>query len=324
MRAWQVERLAGLASLRLADLPEPPAPAAGEATVALTAVALNYPDLLMLSGGYQYRPPLPFTPGMEGVGRIEAVGEGVSADLLGTRVLVGGRTGLLAERVTVPLAALRPPPDAFDDAEAAAFTTGALTAWVALVERGRLRAGERLLVLGAGGGMGLAAVALGAALGAAVTAAASTEEKRAAATAVGAVDAIPLDRTAPDLGALAGRFDLLFDPVGGAAVVPGLRTLVWGGRYLVVGFVAGAPVALPLNRLLLAGTEVVGVRAGEAGRRDPAAGRRHLAEIDALAARGLLRPHIGLAVPFEGAARAFSAMAAGELVGKAVIRAGDA
>jgi NADPH2:quinone reductase len=319
VRAWIVDRLDGVEALRLAETPEPLAPAADEVTVEMAAVGLNYPDLLMLTGGYQYRPPLPFTPGMEGVGRIVAVGEGVSADLLGHRMLVGGRTGLLAERVTMPLASLRDVPEALDDAEAAGFTTGALTAWVALAARGRLAAGEHLLVLGAGGGMGLAAVSMAKALGARVTAAASSQAKLEAARAAGADELLHMDRIAPDLGSLKGRCDLVFDPVGGPAVIPALKTLRWGGRYLVIGFVAGAPVAVPTNLALLKGLEIIGVRAGESGRQDPALGRRAMAEIDRIAGQGHLRPIVGLRVPFEDAPRAFRAMQDGSLVGKAVI-----
>ncbi len=320
MRAWCVERLDGIEGLALVERPAPPPPGPGEATIAMTAVGLNYPDLLMLSGSYQYRPELPFTPGMEGVGRVVAVGEGIAGDLLGHRVLVGGRAGLLAERVTLPIAALRDVPEALGDAEAAAFTTGALTAWVALAVRGRLAVGEHLLVLGAGGGMGLAAVALGAALGARVTAVASTAAKRDAALAAGADAALAINREKPEFAALKGQVDVLFDPVGGAAVLPALKTLRWGGRYLVIGFVAGAPVAVPTNLALLKGLEIIGVRAGEAGRQDPAVGRSALAAIDRLAGEGRLHPHVGLAVGFEEAPAAFRAMADGQLVGKAVIR----
>jgi len=320
MRAWVVEQLDGIDGLRLADVPDAPAPGPGEATVAMSAVGLNYPDLLMLSGGYQFRPQLPFTPGMEGVGRITAVGEGVAADLLGQRMLVGGRTGLLADAVTVPLASLRAVPEALEDSEAAAFTTGALTAWVSLVVRGRLKAGDHLMVMGAGGGMGLAAVAMGAALGAEVTAVASTPEKRAAAMAAGAANAVDMDRASPDFEALRNSIDVVFDPVGGPAVLPALKTLRWGGRYLVIGFVAGRPVSVPTNLALLKGVELIGVRAGEAGRQDPAAGRAYIAAIDKLAAEGRLHPHVGLELPFEDAPAAFRAMSAGSLVGKAVVR----
>jgi NADPH2:quinone reductase len=319
MRAWVVDRLEGVGALDLRDVAEPAAPAAGEVTVEVSAVGLNYPDLLMLSGGYQYRPTLPFTPGMEGVGRILAVGEGVSPELLGHRLLLGGRTGLLAERVTMPLASLREVPEALCDAEAAGFTTGALTAWVALVARGRIAAGEHLLVLGAGGGMGLAAVALGKAFGAQVTAVASDPAKLEAARQAGADAGLLADRAAPDLSSLKGACDLVFDPVGGAHVLPALKTLRWGGRYLVIGFVAGAPVAVPTNLALLKGIEIIGVRAGEAGRQDPLLGRQALSEIDRIAASGGLRPIIGLQVPFSRAPEAFAAMEAGSLVGKAVI-----
>ncbi len=319
MRAWVVEQLGGVEALTLRELPEPAAPGPGEVTVAVSAVGLNYPDLLMLSGSYQYRPPLPFTPGMEGVGRITAVGEGVSADLLGHRLLLGRRTGLLAEQVTLPLASLREVPEALSDSEAAGFTTGALTAWVALVPRGRLVEGEHLLVLGAGGGMGLAAVAMGKALGARVTAAASDSAKLAAAEQAGADACVLLDRAAPDLSPLKGSCDLVFDPVGGPAVLPALKALRRGGRYLVIGFVAGPPVGVPTNLALLKEIEILGVRAGEAGRQDPALGRRALAEIDRIAASGRFRPIVGLEVPFTRAPDAFRAMQAGSLVGKAVI-----
>ncbi|PZU50589.1 MAG: NADPH:quinone oxidoreductase [Sphingomonas sp.] len=320
VRAWVVEQLAGIGALTLKELPDPAAPGAGEVTVAVSAVGLNYPDLLMLSGGYQFKPPLPFTPGMEGVGRIVAVGEGVSGELLGHRLLIGGRAGLLAEQLTLPLEGLREVPDALDDAEAAGFTTGALTAWVALVARGRLAAGEHVLVLGAGGGMGLAAVSMAKALGAEVTAAASSEAKLEAARRAGADRLLLLDRTAPDLAALKGAVDVLFDPVGGPAVQPALKTLRWGGRYLVIGFVAGAPERVATNLALLKGIEILGVRAGEAGRQDPALGALAMHEIDRIAREGHLRPILGLEVPFEQAPDAFRAMEAGTLTGKAVIR----
>ncbi|MFN3590993.1 MAG: zinc-binding dehydrogenase [Thermaurantiacus sp.] len=323
MRAWVVAELGGIDGLRCCEVPEPPAPGPGEATLAMAAVGINFPDLLMLSGDYQFRPELPFTPGMEGVGRIEAVGEGLSSELLGRRVIASARNGLLAERVTLPLAALRDAPETLRDDEAAGFTIGFLTAWVALVQRGHLRAGEHLLVLGAGGGMGLAAVALGQALGAEVTAAAASDAKLAAARAAGATLGLPVAREAPDLTSLHDRVDLVFDPIGGPFVTPALRTLRWGGRYLVIGFVAGPPAAVPLNRLLLKGIEIVGVRAGEQGRRNPAAGREAIAGIDALARAGRLRPHIGASGSFGDARRAFQAMAAGEIIGKAVIRIGE-
>lgn len=298
--------------------PEPTAPGIGEVTVAMTAVALNFPDLLMLSGGYQLKPPLPFVPGIEGAGHIVAVGEDVSGELIGERVVVGARTGCLAERLTLPLAAVRSVPSGLHDAQAAAFTVGALTAWVALVERGRLAAGERVLVLGAGGGMGWAAVQLAHARGATVLAATSDPAKADLLRHAGADEVVVIDRAAPDFGGVKD-IDIVFDPVGGALTMPALKTLRWGGRYLVIGFTGGGPATVPLNRLLLKGIEIVGVRAGEAGRQDPSAGARHLREIDALAAAGKLTPHIGVTVPLEQADDAFAAMAAGRVTGKAVV-----
>ncbi len=297
-----------------ADWPEPPAPRPGEVTVAVHRTALNFPDLLMLSGGYQFKPDLPFIPGTEAAGTVIAAGEGAEG-WRGTRVIVGARSGGFAERVTVPVAGVRPVPPGLDDAEGAAFTVGALTAWVGLMTRGGLRRDERLLVTGAGGGMGLAAVKLAVHEGAHVVAAASSRERLALAAAAGAQELLLIDRAAP---VIARRdIDVVFDPVGGALAMPAIRSLARGGRYLIIGFVGGPPQPFPLNRALLKEIAVIGVRAGEYGRQDPAAGARHIAEIDARAVA--LRPHIGLSVPLTAADAAYAAMAAGTLTGKAVI-----
>lgn len=299
------------------DWPDPPEPGPNQIRVRLTAAALNYPDLLMLSGGYQYKPEPPFIPGIEACGVIDEVGEGLIGDLIGERVIVGARAGCLAEYATVDASQVRPVPAGLHDDEAAAHTVGALTAYVALAVRGRLRRGERVLVLGAGGGMGLAAVGVARALGAYVIAAASSKAKLAMAQAAGAADLVQLDRHEPDLDALRDGVDIVYDPVAGAAFEPALRALTWNGRYLVVGFVAGQPRPLPLNRLLLKGVEVIGVRAGEQGRRDPTAGQAQTRAIDELAEQGL-RPCIGLRAPLERADELIEAMANGRLIGKAV------
>ena len=319
MRAWVCHTLTpDRSGLRFeTDWPEPPEPGPGQVRVSMTATALNYPDLLMLAGGYQFRPELPFIPGVEGCGVIDEVGEGLAGELIGERVIVGARSGLLAERVTVDARQVRAVPHGLHDEEAAAHTVGALTAYVALAQRGRLQADEQLLVLGAGGGMGLAAVGIGKALGAIVIAAAGSQAKLDAAKAVGADETILLDRAAPDLSALKGRIDVIYDPLGGPYLQLALKTLAWGGRYLVVGFVAGDPPPVKPNHLLIKGVELIGVRAGEQGRQDPAAGRAAHEAIDALADAGL-RPHIGLTVPLADADRLFAAMAGGSLVGKAV------
>jgi len=296
-----------------ADRPEPAVPGPGEVTVAIARAALNFPDLLMLSGGYQFRPEMPFIPGTEACGTVIAAGTGAE-DRLGVRVIVGARSGAFAERITLPATSVRPVPPGLDDAEAAAFTVGALTAWVGLMTRGRLRPGERVLVTGAGGGMGLAAVALAAHEGAEVVAVASSAARLEAARAAGAATGIVVDRAQPVLDLR--DIDVVFDPVGGALALPAMRTLRRGGRYLIIGFVGGM-AAVPLNRALIKEIEIIGVRAGEYARQDPAAGRRHIAAIDARAA--VLKPQIGMTVPLEAAASLFDAMAAGTLVGKAVV-----
>lgn len=323
MRAWVCHDLTvDRRGLRFEpDWPEPPEPGPNQLRVRLTAAAINYPDLLMLSGGYQHKPELPFIPGVEACGVIDEVGEGLLGDLIGERVIVGARSGCLAELITVDAAQVRPVPAGLHDDEAAAHTAGTLTAYVALAVRGRLVAGERVLILGAGGGMGLAAVATAKALGAMVIAVTTSADKADAIRAAGADEVVAISREAPDLPELKATIDLVYDPVGGAVFAPALATLKWSGRYLVVGFVAGQPAPLPLNRLLIKGVEVIGVRAGEQGRRDPAAGVEARRAIDALADGGL-RPHIGLKLPLERADELFAAMAAGTIVGKAVATIG--
>lgn len=294
--------------------PEPSPPGAGEVSVAITHTALNYPDLLMLAGSYQYLPPLPFIPVMEGAGTVVVAGAGVDPAWVGRRVIVGARHGLLAERVTVSITVVRPCPVGLSLAEAAAFTVASLTAYVALVRRGRLAAGEQVLVAGAGGGTGLAAVTLAKALGATVAALVSSAAKGAAAAAAGADDIIvaPRDQVPPMLPPV----DLVFDPVGGRLTMPLLAALRRRGRYLVIGFVGGTG-AVMMSHLASREIEVVGVRAGEFARRDPAAGQANIAAIDRLAHR--LKPKIGARVPLAGSGSAFAAMAEGSLIGKAVI-----
>ncbi|WBX83291.1 zinc-binding dehydrogenase [Sphingosinicella microcystinivorans] len=322
MKAWVCHHLSeDRSGLRFeAAWPDAPSPAPGEVRVALSAAALNFPDLLMLWGGYQFRPALPFVPGVEGVGVVTDTGAGVDPALAGRRVVVVARSGCLAGAITLGAESVRPAPETCSDAEAAAYVVGALTAWVGLAERGRLGRGETLLVTGAGGGMGLAAVAMGKALGAHVIAAASDARKLVAARAAGADETLLVERAAPDLPALKDRIDVVFDPVGGALFAPAVRTLRWNGRYLLIGFAGGIPEPFASNHALIKGIEIVGVRAGEFGRRDPAGGARARTAIDALAASGRYRPVIGLEVPLARADEAFAAMAAGTLVGKAVVR----
>ncbi len=323
MRAWVCHDLSeDRAGLRFeADWADPPEPGPNQLRVRLTAASLNYPDLLMLSGGYQFKPDLPFIPGVEAAGVIDEVGEGLLGDLIGERVIVGARSGCLAEYITVDASQVRPVPHGLHDDEAAAHTVGALTAYVSLAVRGRVVASDRLLVLGAGGGVGLIAVATGKALGAKVIAATSDAGKVEVIRQAGADKVVILDRHVPDLSGLKGAIDVVYDPIGGPAFMPALATLAWNGRYLLVGFVAGQPAPFPLNRALLKGIEIIGVRAGEQGRRDPAAGVAARQAIDTLAEKGL-RPHIGMSVPLEKVDELFAAMAAGRIVGKGVVEIG--
>lgn len=297
------------------DWPEPSAPGPGEVVVAVGHASLNFPDYLMLQGGYQYKPELPFIPGTEGTGTVIAAGDGAQA-WLGQAVMLGARSGLMAERITLPARGLRPVPAGLTMAQAAAFTVGALTAWVGLVERGRIKAGERVLVTGAGGGMGRVAVQLAVHMGAEVVAVASSEARLQLAKAAGAHELIRVDREQPVIPVT--DIDLVFDPVAGPLVLPLVKCLRRGGRYAIIGFVGGRGAPVPLNRLLLKEIELVGVRAGEQGRQDPAAGARHMAEIDARAAH--MRPHIGLDVPLGEVKAAFAAMGEGRIAGKCVIR----
>lgn len=299
-----------------ADWPEAVPPAAGEVTVAISHASLNFPDLLMLSGGYQFKPDLPFVPGSEAAGTVIAAGQGAEA-LLGQKVIVGAR-GCFAERVTIPATAVRPIPAGLTPAEASAFTIGALTAWVGLMLRGRFQAGEKVLVTGAGGGMGLAAVALAANEGGHVVAVASSPERLALAKAAGAHETLCIDRKAPAIDRR--DIDIVFDPVGGTLAMPTIRTLARGGRYLIIGFAGGRPDPFPLNRALIKEIEVIGVRAGEQGRQRPATAAGFITAIDARAAA--LRPAIGLELPLEDGLAAFAAMASGTLAGKAVLTTG--
>ncbi len=314
------EDLSGVSVAQIAS----PALRPGAVRVALRAAAFNFPDLLMTRGGYQFRPELPFVLGTEGCGVITETGDGVDPAWQGQRVVVTARQGCMAGKIVVPVEQVRAAPAALDDASAAAFTVTGLTAQVGLITRGRLQTGETVLVLGAGSGVSLAAIDVAHARGARVIAAASSDAKLAAARAKGVAHAIVTPRgglAAADLKlAIGGTVDVVYDPLGGVLAEPAVRCMAWRGRYLVIGFASGTIPSLPLNLALLKGIEIVGVRAGEYGRRDPAAHAAHLAAIDQLAASGLLRPVISSHAMLGGALAQLRAMAAGSLVGKAVVQ----
>ncbi len=303
----------------------PPGP--GEVAVSMRAAALNFPDLLMTRGGYQHRPELPFTIGMEGAGVVEAVGGGVTGWTPGDAVCVSDKTGAIARRAVVPASALTPVPAGWDWASAAGWQVGALTALVALEVRGALRAGETLLVHGATGGMGAAAVQLGAALGATVIATGTREDWLERLRPLGASHLLSSRGDfAQQVKALTGGrgADVIYDPVGGDVFDRSTKCIAFGGRLLVVGFAAGRIPTLAANHVLIKGYSVVGVRAGEWLRQRPGDAPAIRARIAGLAAAGTFRPLVGATFPLERAKEALVALARREAPGKIVVELGGA
>jgi NADPH:quinone reductase-like Zn-dependent oxidoreductase len=319
----------GPETLRLTEVPDP-TPGPGQLLVRIRACAINYPDVLIIEDKYQFKPPRPFAPGGEIAGLVEAVGEGVSGWAEGDRVIAMVGHGGLAEKVLVaaPMALRLPPERSFEEGSALILTYA--TSIHALLDRGCLREGETLLVLGAAGGVGLAAVELGKAFGARVVAAVSSEEKAQAARGAGA-DAVlvypagPFDKEASK--ALAQQFkeavgpdgaDLVYDPVGGGYAEPALRSIAWQGRYLVVGFPAGIP-KLPLNLTLLKSCDVCGVFWGAFAMRDPKANAAHVEQLFRLWDEGKIAPVISGTYPLERAGDAIAALAERRVIGKLVV-----
>jgi len=316
-------------TLRLSDLPDP-TPGPGELLVRVRACAINYPDVLIIEDKYQFRPPRPFAPGGEIAGEVIALGEGVRDWQAGDRLIAVIGHGGLAEMVTVPAKAAYRLPDGRSFEEGAALLLTYATSIHALYDRGKLKAGETLLVLGAAGGVGLAAIELAKARGARVIGAVSSEEKAAAARAAGADAAIvyprgPFDKDGQK--ALAEQFkaavgpngaDVIYDPVGGDYAEPALRAIGWEGRYLVVGFPAGIP-KLPLNLTLLKSCDVCGVFWGAFAARDPAANAAHVAELFRMWEAGTINPKVSATYPLERGSEAIAALAARQVVGKVVV-----
>lgn len=324
MRALQVRELQpDHEGVGLVDLPIPDA-GPGEVRVRVRAAAVNFPDLLMTRGAYQLKPDLPFVPGLEFSGEVDAVGAGVEGWSVGDAVVGGNRFGAMAEFTVVPAASLRPKPTALGWDAAAAYPVAYLTAYVALVRCGRVEPGEWVLVHGAAGGVGLATVDLAKALGARVIAAASSADKRAALERLYAPDAVidgaPGFRDA--VKALTGGqgADVIVDPVGGDIFDESTRCIAFGGRLLVVGFASGRIPELSVNMPLIKGFSVVGVRAGEYGRRFPERGVENLAAIDALAADGKIRPHVHATLDLTDWRAGFAMLEERAVVGKVVLR----
>ena len=295
---------------------------AGQLRVAIRAAGINFPDILMAAGEYQLKPDLPFTPGVEAAGCVTEVGGEVGGIAVGDRVIVKMRHGAYTDEAVVGPAQLTPLPSNFDDAEGATFLAAHGTAHHALVDRAQLRAGETLLVHGAGGGVGLAAVEIGKLIGASVIAAASSEEKLAVARARGA-DQLVLYSREPLRDAVKritdGRgVDVVFDPVGGKVFEDSLRCIAWGARLLVIGFTGGIGLART-NLVLIKGASVLGVRAGEAARKDPALGARRLSELLQWAEAGKVRPHVSHRLPLEDYAKAMRLLIERQAIGRVAL-----
>ncbi|MEQ8281452.1 MAG: NADPH:quinone oxidoreductase family protein [Parvibaculum sp.] len=310
-----------IAVLRMDEVELPP-PGKGEMRLRLKACSVNFPDILMVQGKYQFKPELPFAPGMEGAGLVAAVGEGVTKFKPGDRVVAGLRTGGFAEEANAAEAACRAIPGTMDFAEAAAYPAAYLTAYVALVCRGRLQKGETLLVHGASGGVGLAAVEMGKLLGATVIATSASDEKLKVVKSRGADHVLNVTKGFREhVKELTGGrgADVIYDPVGGDVFDESVRCIAWNGRLLIIGFTSGRIPSVSVNMPLIKGFSVVGVRAGEYGRRDPEAGRANIEAVDRLAAEGKIKPHICARFPLERAVDAMRMLQNREVVGKVVI-----
>ena len=329
MKALLSVEVGGPDTLVIQDRPSPTA-RDGWAVVSVKACGVNYPDVLIIEDKYQFKPPRPFSPGGEISGVVKAVGAGVTHIKPGDRVLGNTGSGGMAEEIAVEASRLTPIPDSMPFDEAAAFLMTYGTSYYGLKDRGHLKPGETLLVLGAAGGVGLAAVELGKAMGAHVGAAASSQEKVDLAIAHGAATGVvypsgPFDRDGQK--ALADLFklacgaagaDVVYDGVGGDYAEAALRSTAWEGRFLVIGFPAGIP-RIPLNLALLKGCDIVGVFWGAAVARDPAGHQRNVAELMALYAEGKIKPHVSERFPLARAGEAISHLAARKALGKVVV-----
>ncbi len=291
--------------------------------VQVHAAALNFPDLLMTRGSYQHKPTLPFVSGMEGAGEVVECGAQVSPARLGQAVYFA-RQGCIAQKVVLPGSDAHAVPAGLSMEEAAAFYVTGLTAWVALRRRAQLQRGEWLLVNGARGGVGWACLQLGQHLGARLLATASDPERLQHWAAQG-VPVLQAEASLPAaVKALTGGrgVDVVVDPVGGELFAHSLRCAAWGARILVLGFASGQIPTVAMNKALIKGLTLMGVRAGEAGRQDPQGAASSRAAVERLAAQGVLRPLIGLRVPLAQAPQALWAMARGEVTGKIVVTMG--
>ena len=322
MHAWLCENPTGVDALTWKELPTP-APKTGEVLIAIKAAGLNFPDLLMVQNKYQTKPPLPFVPGAEYAGVIEALGEEVTHLKVGQPVACLSGTGGFATHTLAPAALCMPLPAGFPFVDAAAFIMTYATGHHALVDRGQLKAGETVLVLGAAGGVGTAAIQIAKAMGARVIAAASSDDKCALCTRIGA-DAT-INYSTQDLRATLKTLtngkgpDVIYDPVGGDLAEPALRSIARRGRYLVIGFAAGPIPALPWNLPLLKGASIVGVYWGDFAKHEPKANAAMMAELAQWYGQGKIKPVIDSARPMSELKGALQYMGARSVKGKLVM-----
>jgi NADPH2:quinone reductase len=322
MRAILCTQFGGPELLEYRDVPSPRA-GAGEIVVSVKAASVNFPDVLIIDNKYQFKPPLPFSPGSELAGVVKEVGPGVTGVHPGDRVMAFTIYGAFAEEVVLDAARVLPIPTGMDDVTAAALLLTYGTMDHGLRDRGALAAGETVLVLGASGGIGIASIEIAKALGARVIACASSDDKLAACRAHGA-DAV-INYATDDLRArikelTEGRgVDVIVDPVGGPFTEPALRSIAWRGRLLVVGFAAGEIPKMPLNLTLLKGCSIVGVFWGDFLRREPAAFAASVALLGKWHAEGKIKPHVSGTFPLARAADAIKLMAERKVIGKLVI-----
>ncbi|AKT40101.1 NADPH:quinone oxidoreductase family protein [Chondromyces crocatus] len=327
MKAVLCKALGGPDTLAVEEVPGLSA-GVSEVLIDVHAAAVNFPDLLITQGKYQFKPPLPFSPGGEVAGVVRAVGAQVTRVKPGDRVIGSAVWGGFAEELVVDEARVTPVPDGIDLVTASAFLTAYGTSYHALVDRAALHAGETLAVLGAAGGVGLAAVQIGKALGARVIACASTDDKLALCKEHGADEVINYAREdlKERLKQLTGGegADVVYDPVGSAYSEAALRAIAWKGRFLVVGFAAGEIPRIPLNLTLLKGCQIVGVFWGMFTTREPSRYREGLEELLRWLAEGRIRPLVSESFPLERAADALRAIEARAVKGKVVLVTGRA
>jgi NADPH2:quinone reductase len=322
MHAWLCENPIGVDALNWKELPTPQ-PGPGEVLIQIQAASLNFPDLLIVQNKYQMKPPLPFVPGSEYAGVVQAVGEGVSHLSVGQTVACLSGTGGFGTHTLAPAKLCMPLPSGFSAIDGAAFIMTYATSHHALVDRAALKAGETVLVLGAAGGVGTAAIQIAKAMGAKVIAAASTDDKCALCKSLGADATINYsqENLREALKTLTeGRGpDVIYDPVGGEFAEPAFRSIAWRGRYLVVGFAGGPIPALPLNLPLLKGASLVGVFWGDFAKREPKANAAMMGELARWYGQGKIKPVIDRTLPMNDLKAAYTLMGSRSVMGKLVM-----